>query len=296
MSKSGFIAIIGRPNVGKSTLINALVGEKIAIVSNKPQTTRNRIMGVLTQEDRQYIFMDTPGLHTPRTKLGDFMVNTVNGTINDVDAVIFVVDGSYPAGDIEHRIIDRLKKNSIPAVLVINKIDKCSHERVGKCIEEYSSYYDFHSIIPISALKKDGIDIVLDETAAFLKEENFYFPPDMLTDQPERQIASEIIREKILRVTDDEIPHGTAVSIDLFEEGEKLIKIHATVLCEREAHKRILIGKNGEMLKKIGSFAREDLEAFLGVKVFLELWVKVRENWRDNNFNLADLGYIIRKD
>ncbi|MBE6563723.1 MAG: GTPase Era [Ruminococcaceae bacterium] len=296
MSKSGFIAIIGRPNVGKSTLLNALVGEKIAIVSNKPQTTRNRITGVLTREDKQYIFMDTPGLHTPKTKLGDYMVKTVSGTINDVDAVVLVADAGFPAGDIEKRIIKRLTADEIPAVLVLNKVDKCTPEQVGKAIEEYASLYDFHSVIPLSALKKDGVEIVLDETEAFLRDDTFFFPEDMLTDQPERQIAAEIIREKILRTTDDEIPHGTAVTIQTFEEGDKLIKIEADIICERESHKRILIGKRGETLKKIGTYAREDMEAFFDTKVYLGLFVKVKEKWRDSSFNLSDLGYIIRKD
>ena len=296
MSKSGFIAILGRPNVGKSTLLNALVGEKIAIVSNKPQTTRNRIMGVLTQEDRQFVFVDTPGMHMPKTKLGEYMVRSIKGAIKDVDSAVLVVDAAYPPGEIETKLLARLKSDEIPVVLAINKIDACSHERVGQCILEYAALGDYASVVPISALKNDGVGIILDELTPLLREEDFFFPEDTLTDQPEKQIASEIVREKILRLTQEEIPHGTAVEIETFEEEENLLSIRAKILCEKESHKRILIGKNGEMLKRIGTYAREDMERFFDVKVYLELWVKVKENWRDNPRNLSELGYALNKD
>ena len=261
MKRTAFIAIVGRPNVGKSTLLNALMGEKIAIVSKKPQTTRNRITGILTKGDDQYVFLDTPGMHKPKTKLGDIMVKNVRKTVGESDAVILVVDASYAPGQIEEGFIERIKKNELPAILVINKTDKAEAEQIGETIKAYSELHDFRSIIPIAAIKNDGTDIVLKEAEGFMKEGDWFFPETALTDQPERQIASEIIREKLLRTLDEEIPHGTAVIVDTFEEGKNILKINATVYCEKESHKGIIIGKGGETLKKIGTYAREDMEA-----------------------------------
>lgn len=293
--KTGFIAILGRPNVGKSTLINAILGEKIAIVSKKPQTTRTRITGVLTKGENQFVFLDTPGMHKPKTKLGQVMVKTINSTMGDVDAAILVVEAGVKAGIVETNMIERFKAMKLPVLLVINKIDQSTAEKVGKTIEEYSGMYDFESVIPVAAIKGDGVGIVVDEAEKLLKDEPWFFSEDEITDQPERQIAAEIIREKLLRTLDDEIPHGTAVVIEEFREEPKLLSIRAEIFCERETHKRIIIGKNGAQLKKIGTYAREDLEEFFGIKVYLNLWVKVKENWRDNISNINNFGLNIEK-
>lgn len=291
MTKTGFIAIVGRPNVGKSTLLNALLGEKVAIVSSKPQTTRNRITGILTEGDTQYVFMDTPGMHKPRTKLGNYMVRAASETIGDVDAAILVVEPEARVGDIERALIERFRRDSLPALLVINKIDRASPEKIGETIRVYAEAFDFAAVIPISAMKNRGVADVLHECDPFMAEGEWHFPDDIATDQPERQIAAEIIREKILRTTSDEIPHGTAVLIEKFEDEDTLIRIYAQIICERETHKRILIGHHGDKLKQIGTYAREDMEEFFGTKVFLELWVKVKENWRDSEFSVANFGY-----
>ncbi len=291
MTRNAFIAIVGRPNVGKSTLLNAIVGEKVAIVSSKPQTTRNRIAGILTQGEDQYVFMDTPGLHNPKTKLGDFMVKSANDTMGDVDACILVVEAEPKVGTIEKGIIERIEQTGMPALLVINKVDRSNAQKVAETIQLYSSMHEFDSIIPISAAKEKGVNIVLDECERYLSEGVHYFDDDIATDQPERQIASEIIREKILRTTNDEIPHGVAIVIDKFDDQGTLLKIYATIVCERSTHKGIIIGHNGDKLKQIGSYAREDMEKFFGTKVYLELWVKVKENWRDNVQSLSNLGY-----
>ncbi len=296
MKKTGFVAIVGRPNVGKSTLLNALLGEKIAIISKKPQTTRNRITGILTKGDTQYVFLDTPGMHKPRTKLGDYMVKSITGAIGDVDAAILVVEAGTTPGPVELGLIERFKGLKLPALLVINKTDKSDPGAVAESIKAFAELYEFASVVPISALKNDGVDIVLRETDAFMEEGIWFFPEDAVTDQPERQIAAEIIREKLLRVLDDEIPHGTAVTIEAFEESSKLLKIRAEIFCERASHKRIIIGKNGATLKTIGTYAREDMEQFFGTKVFLDLWVKVKENWRDSTFNLNNFGFSDKKD
>ena len=293
--KTGFVAIVGRANVGKSTLLNALTGEKIAIVSKKPQTTRNRITGILTKGETQYVFMDTPGMLVSHNKLGDYMNKTVSATLGGVDAAILVVDADYLPGKIEEKFISRFKKDGMPALLCINKIDKTTPDKVAECIRAYAGLFDFSAVVPISALKNDGVDIVLEETGKFMHEGAWYFDEDDMTEQPEKQIAAEFIREKILRLTDDEIPHGTAVVIEEFREKKDLISIRAEIYCEREAHKRILIGKKGEMLKKIGTYAREDLEKFFGVKVYIDLWVKVKENWRDSDFLIANFGYDKKK-
>ena len=291
MRKTGFVAIVGRANVGKSTLINALTGEKIAIVSKKPQTTRNRITGIITKDETQFVFMDTPGMLKSQNKLGDYMNKTISSTLGGVDAAILVVDADYGPGEIEKKIIRRFENDKLPAMLAINKIDKSTPQKVADCITAYAALFDFAAVVPISALKNDGVEIVLKEAEQFMHEGEWFFDEDAMTEQPEKQIAAEFIREKILRLMDDEIPHGTAVVIEEFKEKKDLLSIRAEIFCEREAHKRILIGKNGEMLKKIGSYAREDLEKFFGVQVYLNLWVKVKENWRDSDFLIANFGY-----
>lgn len=291
--KTGFVAIVGRPNVGKSTLLNAILGEKIAIVSKKPQTTRNRITGIHTNEENgtQIVFLDTPGFHTPKTKLGGFMVKSIQSAIRDVDAAVLVVDANAHPGPTERGMIEKLAQTDLPCLLVINKTDRAGAERVGEAIREYAALYDFASVIPVCAIKGEGVSIILDELVPFLYEGEWLFPSDIITDQPERQIAAEIIREKILRTMEEEIPHGTAVVIEEFKEQKGLLSIRAEIFCERESHKRILIGKGGEALKRIGTYAREDLEVFFGCKVFIDLWVKVKENWRDSQYSLSNFGY-----
>ncbi len=296
MKKTGFIAIVGRPNVGKSTLLNALLGEKISIVSKKPQTTRNRITGILTEGENQFVFLDTPGMHKPKTQLGNYMVKAINGAVADVDAAILVADADREPGDVEKRLISKLTSMSLPIILALNKTDISNPENIAKSIMAYSQLAEYASVVPLSAMKNDGVDIILSEAEKLLSEGEWIFPEDYLTDQPERQIASEVIREKILRTCDDEIPHGCAVVIEEFTESRDLIKIRAEIFCERESHKRILIGKNGSALKTIGSYAREDLEKFFGVKVYLDLWVKVKENWRDRPSVVIDLGYKPNED
>ncbi len=296
MTRTGFIAIVGRPNVGKSTLLNSLLGEKIAIVSKKPQTTRNRITGILTKGEDQFVFLDTPGMHKPKTKLGDYMVKTVRATIGETDACLLVVEAGQRPGDIELGIIDRLKNSSIPAILVINKTDKSNAAAIGETITDYAARFDFTAVVPISARNHQGVDIVLDECGAFMKEGPWFFPEDEITDQPERQIAAEVIREKLLRLLDEEVPHGVAVVIESFEESPSIIRIAAEIYCEKESHKSIIIGRHGEMLKTVGTYAREDLEKFFGCKIYLNLWVKVKEKWRDNIAQLSNFGYDQKKD
>ena len=291
MKKTAFIAIVGRPNVGKSTLLNAILGEKIAIVSSKPQTTRNRITGIYTNDEEQFVFLDTPGFQKPRTKLGEYMLNASKSSIGSSDAVVLVADASYAPGEIEHNIMEHVKSLKLPCILAINKTDMSSPETIAKTISEYDAIYKFDAVVPMSASKGQGVKILLDECKQFLSESEWFFPEDMLTDQPERMIVAETIREKILRSLNDEIPHGTAVSVEQFIDEGKIIKIMADIYCEKASHKGIIIGKNGEMLKKIGSYAREDLERFFGVKVYMNLWVKVKEKWRDNLLNLNNLGY-----
>ncbi len=291
MQKTGFIAIVGRPNVGKSTLLNALLGEKIAIVSKKPQTTRTRITGVLTKGESQFVFLDTPGMHHPKTKLGSYMVKQVRSAIADVDAAILVADVSYDPGEIEVGLLKKLHDGGMPTILVLNKTDLSTPEQVGATIQKYAELCEFASVVPISAMKNDGVDIVLDEAEKLLSEGEWIFEEDDITDQPEKQIAAETVREKLLRLIDNEIPHGCAVVIEEFTEQRGVLRIRAEIFCERESHKRIIIGKKGEMLKKIGSYAREDLEKFFGVQVFLDLWVKVKENWRESEINIANFGF-----
>lgn len=296
MKKTGFLAIVGRPNVGKSTLLNALLGEKISIVSKKPQTTRNRITGILTRGENQFVFLDTPGMHKPKTSLCAYMVKAINGAVADVDGAILVADADREPGDIEKRLLEKLKSLDLPVILALNKTDLSSPAHIARSIAAYSGLTEFAAVAPMAALKNDGVDILLAEAEKLLPEGEWIFPEDELTDQPERQIASEVIREKILRTCDDEIPHGCAVVIEEFSEGRDLLKIRAEIYCERQSHKRILIGKNGSNLKTIGTYAREDLEKFFGVKIYLDLWVRVRENWRDKPAAVVDFGYRPKDD
>ena len=291
MNRTGFIAIVGRPNVGKSTLLNAIVGEKIAIVSKKPQTTRNRITGILTRGEDQFVFLDTPGLHKPRTKLGDFMVKTAKETIGGVDGAILVVEAKEAVGDIEAQLISGFKAQGIGATLVINKTDTVRPENIARTIKAYADAFDFDSVIPISAKNGHGIETVLKECERYLYEGDWFFSEDIATDQPERQMAAEIIREKLLRTLDEEIPHGTAVVIEEWREKSSGVSIRAEIYCEKASHKGIIIGKGAASIKKIGTYAREDIEKLLDTKVFLDLYVRVKENWRESEFNVANLGY-----
>ena len=290
-TKTAMITICGRPNVGKSTLTNFLVGEKIAIVSNKPQTTRNRICGIVTREDIQYVFVDTPGYHRSRTKLGDYMVNVARESIADVDATILVVEPIASIGQQEQDLIAKIKASKSPAILAINKIDTMEKEELLAVIAAYSEA-GFDAIIPISAKTGDGVELLLETCAKYAQESPFLFPDDMTTDQPERQVMAEIIREKLLWTLDKEIPHGTAVEITRFSERDSgIIDIDATIYCEKASHKGIIIGKQGAMLKKISTMARNDCEKFMGTKVYLTTWVKVKENWRDSDFLVRNFGY-----
>ena len=291
-TKTAMITIAGRPNVGKSTLTNYLVGEKIAIVSNKPQTTRNRICGIVTKDNLQYIFMDTPGYHKARTRLGDYMVNTVRESISDVDATILVVEPIPSVGAQEEALIERIRGTRCPAILAINKIDTVEKDKLLEVIAAYSATGVFDAIIPISAKTGDGVEELLSECEKYAQEGPFLFPDDVTTDQPERQVMAEIIREKLLWCLDKEIPHGTAVEITTFSERDNgIIDIDATIYCEKASHKGIIIGKQGAMLKKISALARADCEKFMGTKVYLTTWVKVKENWRDSDFLVRNFGY-----
>lgn len=291
-TKTAMITIAGRPNVGKSTLTNFLVGEKIAIVSNKPQTTRNRICGIVTRDDTQFVFVDTPGFHKPRTKLGDYMVGVAKDSIADVDLTVLVVEPVASVGPQEEALIAQLKAKNCPAVLAINKIDTVEKENLLEVIATYSQAADFAAIVPISAKTGDGVEALLSVCSKYAVESPFLFPEDITTDQPERQVMAEIIREKILWNLDREIPHGTAVEITKFSERDNgIIDIDATIYCEKASHKGIIIGKHGDMLKKISSMARTDCEKFMGTRVYLTTWVKVKENWRDSDFLVRNFGY-----
>ena len=293
ITKSGIITICGRPNVGKSTLTNTLVGEKVAIVSPKPQTTRNRICAILNRGDTQFVFVDTPGLHKARTRLGDYMVDVVRKSVADVDGVMLLVEPVDRIGPAEEELIGRIKYLGVPAVLVINKIDTIEKEKLLAVMAVYGQAYDWDAIMPISAMTGEGVEELLGIMADWIPEGPLLFPEDMVTDQPERQIMAEIVREKLLRNLDKEIPHGTAVEVTTFTQRDNdIIDCHVTIYCEKESHKGIIIGKKGAMLKKISSQAREDMEAFMGNKVYLETWVKVKENWRDNPNAIQNFGYI----
>ena len=293
IKKSGIITICGRPNVGKSTLTNALVGEKVAIVTNKPQTTRNRICGVRTRGESQFVFVDTPGLHKARTRLGDYMVNVVKESVADVDAVMLLVEPIPNVGGPEEQLIARMKKLSCPAVLVINKVDTLDKkEKLLEVIQTYEQVHQFQAVVPISAKTGEGVDELLDVLESYLPQGPQLFPEDMTSDQPERQMMAEILREKLLLCLDKEIPHGTAVEITRFAERDSgVVDVDATIYCEKASHKGIIIGKQGAMLKKISSLARHDMEKFMGTKIYLETWVKVKENWRDNPAAIQNFGY-----
>ena len=292
MTKAAMITVCGRPNVGKSTLTNALVGEKVAIVSPKPQTTRNRITAIVERGDTQFVLLDTPGIHKPRTRLGDYMVNVVKESVADVDCVVMMVEPIASIGPQEEALIERLRETHSSAILVINKIDTVEKSKLLEVIALYSQAFAFDAVIPISARTGDGLDELLRELDKYAVEGPHFFPDDMITDQPERQICAELVREKLLRCLDKEIPHGTAVEVTKFQERDDgVVEIEVTIYCEKTSHKGIIIGKNGAMLKKIGELARTDMEAFLGTKVFLQTWVKVKENWRDSMAQLRNFGY-----
>lgn len=291
--RSAFIAIVGRPNVGKSSILNRLLGTKIAIVSSKPQTTRNRITGVLTEGEYQLVFFDTPGMHKPKNSLGKYMVRSVNESVGGVDCCMLVVEADKSPVQTELDFIDKFKALGMPAILVINKIDMIKDKEIlMKQILEYSKLYDFEAIVPVSASDGNGMNELLEELKKQASEGGHFFEDDTLTDQPERVIASEIIREKILRLCNAEIPHGTAVVIEKMKTRENgILDIDATIFCEKESHKRILIGKNGAMLKKISTFARQDMERFFDCKVFLQVWIKVKEDWRNRAQLLQNFGF-----
>ena len=292
ISKTAMITICGRPNVGKSTLTNALAGEKIAIVSNKPQTTRNRITAVCQRGETQFVFLDTPGFHKPRTRLGDYMVNVVRQSVADVDAVVLVVEPVASLGPQERELIASIKAANCPAVLAINKLDTVEPEKLLAVIALYSEAYAFNAIVPISAKTGDGVEELLKELDKFAVESPALFPEGATTDQPEKQVCAELIREKLLLNLEREVPHGTAVEITRFSERDDgIIDLEATIYCEKASHKGIIIGKHGAMLKKIGEDARKDIEEFMGTKVFLQTWVKVKEKWRDSNSLLRNFGY-----
>ncbi|WP_234121422.1 GTPase Era [Clostridium hydrogenum] len=292
MFKSGFVTIIGRPNVGKSTLLNYIMGEKLSIVSSKPQTTRNNIQTILTGENYQLVFVDTPGIHKPRHKLGEYMVKLAVDTVKDVDLVVFVTtpEVTVHKGDIE--ILNQLREMNIPVFLVVNKMDETTEERLAKTLKNYSEFFEFKEIIPIAAIKGKNVDELIKLMVEYMKEGPKYYPDDMIIDKQERFIVSEIIREKGLRLLSDEVPHGIAIEVTKMKENENgKYNIEATLLCEKDSHKGIIIGKNGTMLKKINSYSKENIEKFLGKKVNLKLWVKVKKDWRDSSFILKELGY-----
>ncbi len=292
ITKTAMITLAGRPNVGKSTLLNAIVGEKVAIVTPKPQTTRNRICGVRSRGETQFIFLDTPGLHRAKTRLGDYMVSVVRASIADVDAVAILVEPKAEVGDPEQQLIDRVREAKLPAVLVINKIDTVPKEDLLAVIDVYRQAMDFRAIVPISARKNEGVEELLDVLEGFAQEGPALFTDDMTTDQPERQIVAELVREKLLLYLQQEVPHGTAVEVTRFtERDDGVIDLYVTIYCEKESHKGIIIGKKGETVKKIASAARQEIERFMGAKVYMETVVKVKENWRDNQNYIRGFGY-----
>lgn len=296
--KTGFVGIIGRPNVGKSTLLNAILGEKIAITTDKPQTTRNTIRGIYTHysdddigEDMQIVFLDTPGIHKPRTKLGEYMTDSAIGTFREVDAIIFIVDDKLSSGPGDRYIVDMLDDVTTPKILVINKIDKIEPDDFEEIYKEYDELGIFEDILGVSAKEGRNVRDVIKTVSEFMEEGPMFFPDDMITEHPERFIASEIIREKVLMYLQDEVPHGVAVEIERYREESDITRINAVIYCEKKSHKGMIIGKGGRKLKGIGKSAREEIEALLGTKVFLEIWVKVKENWRDSDIALSNFGY-----
>ncbi|MGL5149620.1 MAG: GTPase Era [Clostridium sp.] len=292
MFKSGFVTIVGRPNVGKSTLMNEIMGEKLSIVSNKPQTTRNNIQTILTTKDYQIVFVDTPGIHKPKHKLGEYMVNSAKDSIKDVDLVLFLTNPDEEIGRGDTFILEALKEKKVPVFLVLNKVDESTQDRVAKSLEMYSKEHEFAEIIPISALKGKNVDTLINQMVKYLPEGPMYYPEDMITDVQERFVVSEIVREKALRNLRDEVPHGIAVDIIQMKQSDNgTYHIEVDLICEKDSHKGIIIGKNGQSLKKIGETARYELERFLRAKVNIKIWVKVRKEWRDNALLLKELGY-----
>ena len=291
MKQIGYFAIVGRPNVGKSTLLNHILGEKIAIVSSKPQTTRHRILGIETRGENQFVFLDTPGIFQATNSLGDYMVKTANNAMLDADAVILVADASFAPGEIELRILKNLARSETPVILALNKVDLCRREKLAETITAYAAAHQFAAVVPVSAKKGKYVDELMEECAKFLHEDEWIFDEDMITDQSQRALAAELIREKVLRTIDREVPHGIAVVIEEFREEEGVTRIRAEIFCEKASHKGILVGKEGETLKRIGSYARADLEKLLDTKVYLDLWVKVKENWRDTQRGITDFGF-----
>ncbi|RUS48484.1 GTPase Era [Cohnella sp. AR92] len=290
--KSGFVAIVGRPNVGKSTLMNQVIGQKIAIMSDKPQTTRNKIHGVYTTDDMQIVFLDTPGIHKPNSKLGDYMVKSAEGALSEVDAVLFLTDVSEELGGGDRYIIEQLKKIKTPTFLVLNKIDKVHPEALLPIIEKYSKLHSFTEIVPVSALQGNNVTTLLEQIGRYLGEGPMYYPADQITDHPEQFVCAELIREKILQLTREEIPHSIAVEIESMGKGDNgIVNIGAVIYVERPSQKGIVIGKQGAMLKQVGKLARQDMERLLGSKIFLELWVKVKEDWRNRESVLKSLGF-----
>ncbi|MBE7040558.1 MAG: GTPase Era [Ruminococcaceae bacterium] len=289
--KSGFVAICGRPNVGKSTLLNRIIGQKIAIISDKPQTTRNNILGVYHKEDMQIVFVDTPGIHRPFTKLGETMMKSAGSAMRDADVVLFLVEPTDKPGKIELQIMEDLKKSDIPVILVINKIDKVKKDSLLPVIAAYQSHFDFASVFMISARQDDGVEALLAELSTFIPEGPMFFPEDAVTDQPERQLVAELVREKLLYLLEQEIPHGIAIEVFQMKEKEKLYDIEVNIYCEKQSHKGIIIGKGGSVLKEAGSLARADIEKMLDKKVLLKLWVKVKDDWRNREAALRNFGY-----
>ncbi len=291
MKRTVFISIVGRPNVGKSTIMNRILGEKVAIVSNKPQTTRNCIRGILTEGEDQFVFFDTPGIHRPQNRLGDYMVTAARSGMQQGDVVMLVVDVNKPVSKTEEEIIEYLKREGVPSVLVLNKIDTVRRDIIAEKIAAYASKHDFDAVVPVSAKSGKHVDEVVDELSKFLRESEWFFPEDAATDQPMRQYVSEIIREKLLRALDREVPHGIAVVIEEYRDTGNLTKIRAEIICEKQSHKQIIIGKGGEVLKKVGMYSREELEKVTGSKIFLDLWVRVKENWREREGLVSNFGY-----
>ncbi len=291
MKRTVFISIVGRPNVGKSTIMNRILGEKVAIVSNKPQTTRNCIRGFLTEGEDQFVFFDTPGIHRPQNRLGDYMVTAARSGMQQGDVVMLVVDVNKPVSKTEEEIIEYLKREGVPSVLVLNKIDTVRRDMIAEKIAAYASKHDFDAVVPVSAKSGKHVDEVVDELSKFLRESEWFFPEDAATDQPMRQYVSEIIREKLLRALDREVPHGIAVVIEEYRDTGNLTKIRAEIICEKQSHKQIIIGKGGEVLKKVGMYSREELEKVTGSKIFLDLWVRVKENWREREGLVSNFGY-----